>query len=361
MTTCIKHGSLWPPTLNLDHIHCEAAYTVSVLEQTGALRKAEQRITALLNSRSSTLALISPAINQEGSAQEILWKELAITGASDDRTFIHSLGVTRILYEMQTDEQGAMHTYLTRTLGHQAFVSNGTLYIAGLLHDIGKRIIREIIHDQRTKREWATLANQVTGQEIFHPLAIQSVHDGGLGDAELDDYFHEIGQDPIDIVPLKYAFPQEVTEKLHQRGISPELTFRQAIELHEVGTYYLLRHYPGMEQLAEIAAWHHNFKNVPVEQEAYPAASTALRIAVNQCLHLADMFEALVSGFRSYKGRFHPLVALPIVAREAEKHSIDTGFIRAFVQDRVAHLKAWCDSPPPLIAAQRSIEELCAA
>ena len=127
-----------------------------------------------------------------------------------------------------------------------------------------------------------------------------------------------------------------------------------------------MRHYPGMEQLAEIAAWHHNFENVPVEQEAYPAAVTALRIAVNQCLHLADMFEALVSGFRSYKGRFHPLVALPIVAREAKKHSIKQGFIQAFVQDQVAHLtllqkEALADAPPPLIAAQRSIEELCAA
>lgn len=346
------------PALNLDYIYGETDRALATLKHNGGFQTALQHIERLKHSPRGTLALVEPAI-QENQSKEVLWEELALLCALDDITFIHSMAVTRLLYNMQTQE-GATRTYLLQQFSsHEASLSDGALYIAGLLHDVGKRIIREVIHDQRKKREWALLVNQVTGGNIFDPWCLLPVEAGGLSDTALETYFHEIGIDPIDIIPIEHAFPKDILETLERRGIPSSSTFRQVIELHEVGTYYLLQHHPEMGSIAEIAAWHHNCQERPIETEVYPAALSALRIAVNQCIHVADIFEALVSGYRSYKGRFHPLMALQIIVRDTEKHSIDPNLTRAFVKDWLASDTTPVNDPS-LIEAHGMLEEFCA-
>lgn len=348
--------------LDLDSIYSEAARQLEILQQTGALESAQSHIRAIRSHPHSTLGLVGAAIDQESEWAAMFWQELAITAVVDKRTFTHALGVTHILYRMW-NERGATGAYLAQALGNKReALSTGTLYAAALLHDTGKRLIREIVHDARTKRAWAGLANEATGNELFDPGFIRPVEYGGLPDPALDIYLRATGHDPIDIVPLSQAFPSATLAALNRRGIPACLTFRQAIELHQTGTAILLGHHPNMRQVAEIAAWHHPSRTQPIGAEIYPVAVSALRIAIMQCLHLADTFEALLSGFRTYKGRFELYTALQIIIHETERCAIDPGLTRAFVTDQLSHSAMASRSIPvdgPPKQAQQAVEQFC--
>lgn len=320
---------------DLEYIRLESIEQRTILFRSNAWREAQDHIRRLRENPRSFLGLIDSDISRE-SWEKTFWEELSITCATDLRTFTHALGVAHILHWMWTGH-GETAAYLAQTLGDQREdVSPGVLFAAALLHDIGKRLIIDVVHDKRTKREWALLANKTSGDELFAEEFIRPVEEGGLPDPALDIYLHAI-EDPINIVPIEQAFPETALATLSRRGIPSSLTFREVIELHEAGTGLLLEAYPDMGQVAEIAAWHHPSRTKTIDSERYPIATSALRIAVMQCLYLADTFEALMSGFRTYKGRFDLCDALGIIVQETERHAIDPALTRAFVTDQLHH------------------------
>ncbi len=337
-------------SLLLDTIFSQRDTDLGLLEKNGQL---ESALFQLKHPQMEHIILgrLAPDIDREPFAS-VLWQELALLAHQDKKTFMHSLGVAYILRKMIIEE-GATRQYIERSMRHHA-LSRGTFFAAALLHDIGKYILREIIHDGRTKKEWAQLVNQTLGFPVFDPAYLKN----HISETAFDAYLHACGVDPIDCIPLEASFPQEVLTLLEARGIPKEITFRKAIDLHEEGTYWLLHRYPGMETVAEIAAWHHSCNEVPIDAMPYPIETSALRIAVTQCLHLADTLQALVSGFRSYKGMFHPLIALAIIIRDTKSHHLDRGLTRAFVRDQLRQFARTATLPandPDLLTASDTV------
>lgn len=325
-------------SLLLNTIFSQRDADLRLLEESGQLDSA---LFQLKHPRIEQMILgrLAPEIDCEPFAPA-LWQELALMEHQDKKTFMHSLGVTYILRKMIIEEGETRH-YIERAMKRH-LIAHGTFFAAALLHDIGKYILREIIHDGRTKKEWALLVNQTLGHQIFDPAYLKR----NISEAAFDTYLHACGIDPIDCIPLEASFPKEVLALLEARGISRDITFRNAIDLHQEGTYWLLRRHPGMEMIAEIAAWHHSCHEIPIEALPYPVEVSALRIAVTQCLHLADTLQALISGFRSYKGMFHPLIALAIIIRDTKSHHLDRGLTKAFVQDQLRQFSRSAASVP---------------
>ncbi len=337
-------------SLLLDTIFSQRDTDLGLLEKNGQLKSALFQLKHP-GIKHMILGRLAPEIEHESFAP-MLWQELALLAHQDKKTFMHSLGVAYILRKMLTEE-GATRQYIERSMEHHA-LTHGTFFAAALLHDIGKYILREIIHDGRTKKEWARLVNQTLGTEVFDPAYLKN----HVSETAFDTYLHACGIDPIDCIPLEASFPSDVLALLEARGISKELTFRKAIDLHEEGTYWLLHRHTGMETVALSAAWHHSCHEIPINAIPYPVETSALRIAVTQCLHLADTLQALISGFRSYKGTFHPLIALAIIIRDTKSHHLDRGLTKAFVQDQLQQLARSAASPandPDLLTASHTV------
>jgi hypothetical protein len=274
------------------------------------------------------LGFVAGDIGNESFAPAF-WQELALLAHEDSQTFVHSLGVTLLIYRMLT-ENGRTREYLEQSM-RKVGITRGMLYAAALLHDVGKFVVREIIHDGRSRIAWAKLVNKTRGENVFDPKYLRP----GTSEAVFDAYAHNAGLDPINCLPLEATFPEKTLLTLEQRGIPRTVTFREAIGSHEPGTNIIIGRHEGMQEVAEIAAWHHCGAGRPLDTLGFPIETSALRMAAIQCLHMADVLQALVSGFRSYTGKYSPLVALAIIIRDANAHhAMDAGLTRAFIADQ---------------------------
>ena len=111
------------------------------------------------------------------------------------------------------------------------------------------------------------------------------LHADVLGQLEIAGLMHDVG---------KLCVPDEIVDKP-----SP-LTFVEfsVMERHSFETYQILRHIPGMETIAEWAAFHHETLN----GHGYPFRHKAPRLSLEaRIVAVADVFQALAQE-RPYRG-----------------------------------------------------------
>jgi HD-GYP domain-containing protein (c-di-GMP phosphodiesterase class II) len=102
---------------------------------------------------------------------------------------------------------------------------------------------------------------------------------------EIAGLMHDIG---------KLCVPDEIVEK-PARLTSAEFS---VMERHSFETYQILRHVPGLETIAEWAAFHHEALN----GQGYPFRRSAETLAMEaRIVAVADVFQALAQA-RPYRG-----------------------------------------------------------
>lgn len=268
------------------------------------------------------------------------WEMVAVLEEYDQKTFDHSLRVSQFVYEISTSG-GETEKYLKEQIRAE-HGSLRELYTAALFHDIGKTAIPcNILHDDHSRREWAKRANTWATKNntphFFDQEKLNDPEEGGLNEADLDQYFIEIkktnGTDSLDIVPIEEVFNEDALKKLEEKGLSGKTTFRKILEQHENATRAILRK-KKMFIAADIAAHHHDYEKRPLRTERYPTETSALRIGYElSILRSMDVYDALTSYDRSYKKPYHPLLALEIIIREAEAEFTDLELTKRIVLD----------------------------
>ncbi|HOG02735.1 MAG TPA: HD domain-containing protein, partial [Accumulibacter sp.] len=107
-----------------------------------------------------------------------------------------------------------------------------------------------------------------------------------LAEVEVAGLMHDVG---------KLCVPDEIVDK--PAPLTP-LEF-SVMERHSFETYQILRHIPGLEQVAEWAAFHHEALN----GHGYPFRRSAERLSPEaRIIAVADIFQALAQE-RPYRGR----------------------------------------------------------
>lgn len=263
------------------------------------------------------------------------WEITAVLQAYDERTFIHSLNVARFVYDM-TSGGGETEAYLRQRVSMEES-SLQDLYTAALFHDIGKTAIPcDILHDHQTRRDWAHRAN-TWAEQHQQPLFFDQATLETAEETDLDHYFMRVhatkGYDPLNLVPIKDAFDEQIIQELEAHGIPGNATFREVLNRHEIATKAILRSRK-MYIASDIASHHHDYEHRPIRSERYPTEVSAVRLGFElSILRSMDVYEALTSENRSYKGAYHPLIALEILVREAEIDFTEPELTRYVVRD----------------------------
>ncbi len=263
------------------------------------------------------------------------WEMTAVLQAYDERTFIHSLNVARFVYDM-TSGGGETETYLRQRVNMEES-SLQELYTAALFHDIGKTAIPcDILHDHQTRRDWAHRAN-TWAEQHDQPLFFDQATLGTAEETDLDHYFMRVhatkGYDPLNLVPIQEVFDEHTIKELEAHGIPGTATFREVLNRHEIATKAILRSRK-MYIASDIASHHHDYEHRPIRSERYPTEVSAVRLGFElSILRSMDVYEALTSENRSYKGAYHPLIALEILVREAEIDFTEPELTRYVVRD----------------------------
>ncbi len=291
-------------------------------------------------------------IYRENYFTEEHWEIAATLRFYDQKTFNHSLRVLQCIYEMATDD-GETATYLKKRMAienpHDEHMAFQDLFAAAFFHDIGKTAIpKKILHDHRSRRDWARDANiwaKKIGRDLyFDEGALQDPEQGGLEEAKLDDYFTRVRQEkdyePLSIVPLHEVFDDATLRELEMHGIEASDTFRRVLERHESATRAILRR-KKMYISADIASHHHDYEKRPIRLERYPTEISAVRIGFElSILRSIDIYDALTSDDREYKHPHHPLLALEILVREAEAEFTELELTKYVVRDLYKKLEA---------------------
>lgn len=263
------------------------------------------------------------------------WEITAVLQAYDERTFMHSLNVARFVYDM-TSGGGETEAYLRQRVSMEES-SLQDLYTAALFHDIGKTAIPcDILHDHQTRRDWAHRAN-AWAEQHKQPLFFDQTTLETAEETDLDHYFMRVhatkGYDPLNLVPIQEVFDESTVKELETHGIPGTATFREVLNRHEIATKAILRSRK-MYIASDIASHHHDYEHRPIRAERYPTEVSAVRLGFElSILRSMDVYEALTSENRSYKGAYHPLIALEILVREAEIDFTEPELTRYVVRD----------------------------
>lgn len=195
-----------------------------------------------------------------------------------------------------------------------------TFYRASILHDIGKTTIPESVLNYSVEDgDWQTLAHcDPKQQDEFRKLIRQDAV--SFQEFDFVKYFSEYDFNQESTTPARSFLSENEIKELERRGISPDLTFREIRELHEVGTRQILQD-AGLPIEALIAGQHHNYKNEPYH---YPLTSQNLGIAVDlaDLLHIGDVHNALTSSRSYIKEPFTQIGAYYILYKDTEKGKI---------------------------------------
>lgn len=136
-----------------------------------------------------------------------------------------------------------------------------------------------------------------------------------LAEVEVAGLMHDVG---------KLCVPDEIVEKAG--GLTP-LEF-SVMERHSFETYQILRHIPGLERVAEWAAFHHealNGRGYPFRRSGEHLSQEARIVAV------ADVFQALAQE-RPYRGR-QRIEEIPRFLHEAVRRGVLDGDLVALACD----------------------------
>mgnify|MGYP000892104041 CR=1 FL=1 len=136
-----------------------------------------------------------------------------------------------------------------------------------------------------------------------------------LAKIEVAGLMHDVG---------KLCVPDEIVDK---PGSLTPLEF-SVMERHAFETYQILRHIPGLEQIAEWAAFHHEALN----GQGYPFRRDAGRLSTEaRIVAVADVFQALAQE-RPYRGR-QPSEEIPRFLDEFVRQGVLDGDLVAVASD----------------------------
>jgi hypothetical protein len=191
-------------------------------------------------------------------------------------------------------------------------------YRASILHDIGKTLIPESVLNhvagpgdwlaidspafRSILKSWAVEKHKISSSETFERVDIPSL----ISDPDFNLFTD---------VPARTFLTQIEINELQKRNISPELSFREILQLHEEGSKTILEN-SGLLVEASIAGQHHNYSNKPYEHPT-GSLSIGLTAVLVDLLELADKVSALTSK-RPYKDSFSRATAFEIVTKDAE-------------------------------------------
>ena len=192
--------------------------------------------------------------------------------------------------------------YIAEQLGEPP-ESVQNLFIAALLHDIGKLNIMDILlsaseHDETTmvkmKREENPNDLRLMKKKLI-PIDVLTVSDFLKYKKRLDDDFNE----------------KEYILFIKRHNVNPEWTLREYLQTHQEHTREILRSAGLPDNIVEYAASHH------------PEYFEDGRELAWQCyiLEIADRFNAMIQseGMRTYASKFNRITALDVIIESLRK------------------------------------------
>lgn len=210
---------------------------------------------------------------------------------------------------------------------------------AALHHDIGKIDIPDIV-----------LTNRTTDEEWIHIMSRQiAAGDTDLSQklserlgVDVNELFQASGSVEVfeektaglmkekkyrgkDIIPVRYALPEEGSAELRERGFSPDSTLADIIRIHEERSGDILRN-EGFVIEAELAENHHNYhlNDLRGDKEINKPMSIGtlvLNVCLADVLHIADVEQAMQAK-RVYKKAFSPFETWSSICDLAEEGKV---------------------------------------
>ena len=271
------------------------------------------------------------------------WEMLAVLGAFDRTTLLHSIGVYEIaarkVRENLIGPDGTVRN-IEQLIAAEG-VSMPVFLHACLFHDIGKiEVPYEVLMNQLTESEWeacleraldSTDRNSILRKLNLNP---EETHTTETVTVTLNEQWLR----PISVVPARIAITEAELAALIERGYTGEETLAEIIASHETYSAHILSA-QGYHIEAELAGHHHNLHR---EKLRYPQSTEALRISAVTLgenaiglLHAADVEEALTSAHRSYKQSLSLLHSLDILVDHARHHQLDTHLAYSWIRSEL--------------------------
>ncbi|MBA7582906.1 hypothetical protein ES708_24844 [subsurface metagenome] len=250
------------------------------------------------------------------------------------------------------------------------------IWVAGLLHDVGKIGVPEAVLEKQSKLDGAKFERVVDRLERIKELYIlkaqvQMAENGRMADEiekkleedltnwQKDYEFIQWVNKPGFLLPEKQEQLKEIASKTFIDGEGKEQPYltpeeymnlavikgnltddeRKAIQYHVVQTKNLLGKLPFTEKLAhvpEYAAHHHEWPN----GKGYPLGLKGDAIPLpSRIMCIADVWDALTAQDRPYKPAIPPEKSCQIMQSGAEHNEFDPDIVNLFISHRLWEMK----------------------
>lgn len=260
------------------------------------------------------------------------WEMLTLIFLFDTETFEHCLRTYQIV-ERKLQSQHPISHFLKTELKQEG-VTQETLAIAALLHDVGKIGIplKDIIlNNTLTDAEWHTLCVSFCREAHQHPSDTDA-------EAHVQHLLQEGSTHNLrekDLVPFAYCLTPEQCELLKKSHINPELPLGKILDQHQDFSGDIARAYGLDETFIALVSNHHER---PLDAtEPLPVSQSALRIAT--IIRFADVFDAIHS-HRAYKKGNPFLTTIAILIQKSHDGFIDPMLARLWIDEDMLTFEA---------------------